>query len=386
MNDRKKSRSSSFKLSFGLVVAVVVAGIGAFFLGHGRRQAVAEEAHSRSEEAALGPYVEVAPARTAPAVRGLTLSGEVHAFRESTLFAKVSGYLKMVRVDKGDKVREGEVLGVIEAPEVEQQIASKRADVALKKLTDARYAGLVQNGVISQQDKERSQADLDIATADLATLGALRGYQIIRAPFEGVITARYADPGALLQAATSSQSALPLVRIADIARVRVFVYLGQKEALLVHEGDPADVWTDADPDKRVQAKVARFSKELDPRTRTMLTEIELDNRDAHLYPGAFVRVTLTLADRPTILVPADSLFYDDGKSNVAVVRDGRAHYVTVDVADTDGKTVRLRQGAVQADELVVLHPGDEVPNDIRVRIAEKKAPPAASGAPVKASR
>jgi RND family efflux transporter MFP subunit len=379
MNDRKKSRRESFKLSLGLVVAVVVAGVAAFLLGHGRHQAVAEEAHARTQEASLGPFVEVTSARAAPAVRGLTLSGEVHAFRESTLYAKVSGYLKLVRVDKGDAVREGEVLGVIEAPEVEQQIASKRADVAVKKLTDSRYAGLVQNGVVSQQDRERSQADLKIATADLASLDALRGYQVIRAPFDGVITARYADPGALLQAATSNQSALPLVRIADIAHLRVFVYLGQKEALLVHEGDPVDVWTDADPDRRVQAKVARFAKELDLRTRTMLTEIELDNRDARLYPGAFVRAALTLVDRPAVVVPADALFFSDGKSVVAVVRDGHARYVVVDVAETDGKAVRLRQGSVQPNDVVVVHPGDEVPDGARVRIAEK--PPAPAPAP-----
>jgi hypothetical protein len=106
--------------------------------------------------------------------------------------------------------------------------------------------------------------------------------------------------------ATQSQSALPLVRIADIERVRVLVYLGQGEALLVHEGDSATVWTDAEPERKTLAKVARFSKELEPRTRTMLTEIELDNREARLYPGAFVRVSLTLADRPSILVPAGS--------------------------------------------------------------------------------
>jgi RND family efflux transporter MFP subunit len=374
MTTHTKSRFESFKLSLGLVVAVLAAGVGAFLLGHGRHQAVVEEAHARADEASLGPYVEVATARAAPAIRGLTLSGEVHAFRESTLFAKVSGYLKLVRVDKGDPVREGEVLGVIETPEVEQQIASKKADVAIKKLTDARNAGLVKTGIVSQQDKDRSEADVQIATADLAGLDTLRGYQVIRAPFTGVITARYADPGALLQAATSNQSALPLVRIADIARLRVFVYLSQNEALVVHEGDSAEVWTDADPGQRVQAKIARFSKELDPRTRTMLTEIELDNKDGRLYPGAFVRATLTLADRPTVVVPADALFFDSGKSNVAVLKDGHARYVAVDVADTDGKVVRLRQGAVHAGDVVVVHPGDEVPDGAKVRIAEKPAP------------
>jgi RND family efflux transporter MFP subunit len=386
MSHQSIARSGSFKLPLGLLLAVAIAGGGALLLGEGRHQAVAEQARSRAEEANLGPFVEVVEARTAPPVRSLTVSGEVHAFRESTLFAKVSGYLKLVRVDKGDVVREGDVLGVIEAPEVEQQIASKKADVALKKLTDARYSGLATDGVVSRQDKDRAQADLEIATADLAALAALRGYQVIRAPFAGVITARYADPGALLQAATSSQSALPLVRIADIERVRVFVYLGQKEALLVHTGDSAEVWTDAQPEQRVQARVARFSKELDPRTRTMLTEIELDNRDARLYPGAFVRAALTLADRPTVVVPADAIFFEAGKSTVAVLRDGHARYVPVDIADTDGKSVRLREGAVRSGEAIVVHPGDEVPDGARVRVAEKAAIAPPAGTSSKASR
>src|SRR5262249_42143836 len=194
-----------------------------------------------------------------------------------------------VRVDRGDRVEQNEVLGVIEVPEVEQEALPKRADLAMKKLTDSRYRSLAGEGVVSQQDTDRAAADLRIATADLARLEALRGYQVIRAPFAGTITARYADPGALLQAATSTQSALPLARVADLDRVRIDVYLGQKEALRVHVGDPVSVVVDhrAAP---FEAKISRFEKELDPRTRTMLTEVELDNREAELYPGTFVHV------------------------------------------------------------------------------------------------
>jgi RND family efflux transporter MFP subunit len=312
--------------------------------------------------------VEVAEARGAPPQRKITLSGEVHAFRESTLFAKVSGYLKLVRVDKGDRVADGEVLGVIEAPEVEEQIASKKADLAIKKLTDARYHDLAPSGVVSQQELDQAKAQVDIANADLATLNALRGYQVIRAPFAGIITARYADPGALLQAATSSQSALPLVRIADIDRVRVFVYLAQIDALRVHEGDPVEVWSDAHPEQHVQASVARFAKELDPRTRTMLTEVELDNREARFYPGVFVRVSLTLADSPSVVVPADAIFFDAGKSKVALAREGKARFVAVDVLETDGKNARLLPGTVDDGDRVILHPGDEVSDGAPVRV------------------
>jgi RND family efflux transporter MFP subunit len=362
------SRRGFGKLHAVLILLVGILGGVAFLLAQGRRRAEAEEARARADEAARGQFVEVAEARRSPPQRKVTLSGEVHAFHESTLFAKVSGYLKLVRVDKGDHVADGEVLGVIEAPEVEQQIASKKADVAIKKLTDARYHGLATAGVVSQQDLDQAKAQVNIATADLAALNALRGYQVIRAPFAGIITARYADPGALLQAATSSQAALPLVRIADIDRVRVFVYLGQGDALRVHEGDPAEVWSDAHPEQHIQASVARFAKELDPRTRTMLTEIELDNRDAHLYPGAYMRVGLTLADIASIVVPADAIFFDAGKSKVALARDGKAHFVAVDMMETDGKNARLLPGTLDEGDRVILHPSDEVSDGAPVRV------------------
>src|SRR5262249_9448856 len=153
------------------------------------------------------------------------------------LYAKVSGYLKVVRVEKGDHVKEGELLGVIESPETEHDVASKKADLAVKKLTDKRYKSLAESGIVSEQDRDRAAADVEIAAAELLRVSALRGYELIRAPFAGIITARYADPGALLQAATSSQSALPLVDVTDSARLRIFVYLAQQDALFVHEGD-----------------------------------------------------------------------------------------------------------------------------------------------------
>src|SRR5262252_1266392 len=368
-------------LHAALILSVGVLGGTALFLAQGRRHAEAEEARARADEAAHGPFVEVAEARRAPPQRKLVLSGEVHAFRESTLFAKVSGYLKLVRVDKGDRVGDGEVLGVIEAPEVEEQIASKKADVAIKKLTDARYHGLATAGVVSQQELDQAKAQVNIATADLAALNALRGYQVIRAPFAGIITARYADPGALLQAATASVSALPLVRIADIDRVRVFVYLAQVDALRVHEGDPAEVWSDANPQQHVQASVARFAKELDPRTRTMLTEIELDNREARFYPGVFVRVSLTLGDVPSVLVPADAVFFEAGQSKVALAQGGKARFVGIDVLETDGKNARLTPGAVDEGDKVILHPSDEVSDGAPVRVGSGRPQAATSARP-----
>jgi RND family efflux transporter MFP subunit len=374
-----KGSNGHYDVVFHLIgVAIVAAAItGGVALASSRRQAVAREADARVEALRAGPLVETAAVKPAPPGRTVTLTGEVHAFRQTTLFAKVSGYLKLVRVDKGDRVKAGDVLGVIEAPEVEQDVASKQADVAIKKLTEARLKALVKSGVVSQQEMDRAAADVNIANAELARLSALRGYEVIRAPFAGIVTARHADQGALLQAATASQAALPLVDVADISRVRVYVYLAQSEALFVREGDAAIVWAEERPDRRVTATVTRLAKQLDPRTRTMLTEVDIENQTGKdgaplFYPGTFVHVSLTLATPPSLMLPAQALVMRAGKPFVATVKDGHAVFVAVAIGDTDGQFVRVQSGVGPGDE-VVLHPGDDVVDGAVVRVAPRTA-------------
>ena len=363
-------RSKNLVFHFAGVVLLVLAAAAALYLATTRHKAEAHETSARAEELAKGPRVTVAPVTKLPPGRLVTLPGEVHAFRESTLYAKVSGYLKYIRVDKGDRVKAGDVLGVIEAPELEQQARSKQADVAIRKLTDARYKMLEKNGLVSTQDAERAQADLTIANADLAQLQALQGYQVIKAPFDGVITARRADEGALLQAATSSQSALSLVDVADIKRVRIFLYLAQADALFVREGDPVTLWTEERPEAKVNATVTRFAKELDARTRTMLTEVDIDNSTtAPLYPGTFVRASLTLATPESLAIPADALAFRKGSPAVAVLRDGRAVVVPVEAGDTDGRLVHIKSGVSEGDR-IILHPGDDVADGTPVQVVE----------------
>ncbi len=371
-------RGRSVLFYFGGLLLLVGAFVASMTLAATKKHAETVEADARHAELGAGPLVQVAQVEKAPPTRTVTLSGEVTAYRQATLYAKISGYLKMVRVDKGDRVRAGEVLGVMEAPEVEQEVASKQADLAIKKLTDARYNSLAASGIISQQDRERATADVNIASADLSRLNALRGYEVIRAPFDGVVTARHADPGALLQAATSTQGALPLVDVADLTRVRVYVHLAQSEALFVHEADPVLVWTDERPDQKVKATITRFSRDLDTRSRTMLTEIELDNREAGLYPGTFVRVRLELAAAPALAVPEDALAFRGGKTMAARVEGGKAKLVPVELGGTNGKTVRIVDGLREGDT-VVLHPGDEVIDGAQIRVAPR--PVASTGPP-----
>jgi RND family efflux transporter MFP subunit len=372
MSNVRKPRHVVFH-AFGLfiVAGAVAASVS---LSAAKKRAEASDVSAREAELREGPLVAVASVEKAPPKRTITLPAEVHAYRQATLYAKVSGYLKLVRVDKGERVRSGEVLGVIEAPEVEQQVLSKQADLAIKKLTDARYRMLARNGLVSQQEMERAQADVSIANADLLALQTIRGYQVIRAPFDGVVTARYADPGALLQAATGSQSALPLVDVAELSRVRVQVHLAQTEALFVKDGDPVDVWTDERPNARVHGTVTRRSQSIDAKTRTKLVEVDLENKDGVLFPGTIVRAQLAIDAPDSLRVPADALVVRGGTTSVARVTGGHATFVRVEVVDSDGARVRVH-GELEPGATIVLHPGDDVVDGAAVRVAP---PPAAA--------
>lgn len=339
--------------------ALIVALVAVVALGASKKGAETREAKERQSELAAGPVVQTALVKRDAGGRTVTFSAEARAYKQTTLYAKVSGYLRYIRVDKGDRVKQNDVLGVVESPETESQVSSQQADLAIKKLTNQRQALLARQGLAAEQDVDQAQANVAIANAALAGLQALRGYETIRAPFDGIVTARYADPGALLQAATSSVNAQPLVDVADIDRLRITLFLGQSEASFVHEGDTVDVWSDERPEPKLQAKVTRFSHALDARTRTMVTEVELDNKDHVFFPGTFVHARLKLATPPSLVMPADALLYRDGKSQVVVVKNGRATFVPADVDVPDGQTVRVVSG-LQEGDVVVLHPSDEI--------------------------
>ncbi|WP_394838193.1 efflux RND transporter periplasmic adaptor subunit [Pendulispora rubella] len=366
---KQPKRNAAFHIGGIILVAVAVLGVITFTVR--KRSAEANERDARQAEVAQGVLVQAAPVAKTQAGRSITLTGEVYPMRRATLYAKVSGYVREVRTDKGQKVRAGDVLGVLQSPETQQDLLRAQADLNNRKLVEQRYQSMVKQGLVTQQALEQAQADRGIAQAEQQRVEVLQGYQVIRAPFDGVVTARYADPGSLLQAATASQAALPLVEIADMAKVRVRVFLAQNEALFVHENDPVSLWTDQFPDRKISATVTRFARDLDPKTRTMLTEIEVDNKEGALFPGVFVRVKLDLATPPAVTMPADSLVFRGGKSFAFVVRDNKAALVPVSAGDTDGINVYLREGLNPGDQ-VILHPGDDVIEGARVRVAQKE--------------
>lgn len=217
-----------------------------------------EEEKSRKQALAKGRIVRVATAKKAPESRSVVLLGEARPYASVTLYAKISGYLQDIRVDKGDRVKADQVIAVIESPELNRQYAAALADAKNKRADAERQKYLLKSGSTSEQTAETAETAAQVAEQTALSLKAQKDYEVIRAPFAGTITARYADPGALLQAATSSQTAaLPVVALSQIDHLRVYVYPDQKTASSVQVGDRVEVMDVTRPDVKVSVIVRR---------------------------------------------------------------------------------------------------------------------------------
>jgi RND family efflux transporter MFP subunit len=342
---------------FGVVI-LVAAVLGWFVMHADRASALREARDARAQEVARGPVVQTTVIDPGGNTRQVRLLGDVRPYQVATLYAKVSGYLDRITVDKGDRVKAGDLIAHIESPELDHQYAGALADLRNKRTILKRAKALLRNRDVPQATADNAQRDVTVAEATAQQLASLMGYQTVRAPFDGIITARYADPGALVQSAeTNQQNALGLVRIADDSRLRVYVHVPQAEASFVRDGQKAIVEDAGDPSLKTDATITRSAGALDEATRTLLTEIDIP-RDGHGYaplPGSAVYVTLDIPVQALPQVPATALILRDGKDAVAVIGpDNKVHLVAVQVVQTDGRNARI-SGAVRAGQRIALN-------------------------------
>jgi RND family efflux transporter MFP subunit len=353
---------------------VIVMLLFVLWLHHRHTSADDHERAAREHELALGPRITVSAARKAPPTRQISLPGEVRPWRVAVVYARVSGYLDQLFVDRGDRVTKDQILGRVTTPETELQLNPLEANLKTKQAIANRLRPLVPKGLVSQQDLDTADADVQAAQSDVDRLRAFKGFEAVRAPFSGIVTQRYVDVGALMPAPTgSTQSAQPLVDVADVSTVRVVVYVGQRDATGVHVGDHVTIARDDDPTHPIAAQVSRIPVDLDLRTRTMWVEADVPNASGQLYPGSFVTVTLDVPAPAGVLVPSDSIALVAGKPSIAIVKDNVVHFVPVEVTDDDGRSARVIKG-VQAGELVANRISDELRDNGRVR-AQAMQPP-----------
>ncbi|MCP3097854.1 efflux RND transporter periplasmic adaptor subunit [Myxococcus sp. K15C18031901] len=336
-----------------LVLASVLAVV---LLALHRRSVDQAGADARRRAVDRGPTVLVTKVEEGKASQRVTLPGEARPFLSTTLYAKIPGFLQEIHIDKGMRVEKGEVLAILWSPETEQDVRAAETDYKLRSQLAARANALSKVGVMSRQDREVADAQLRTSLETLRRTREIHSYQVIEAPFSGLVTARYADPGALIPAATgSTQAAQPIVDLADTSTLRITVYLGQNAAASVRVGDKATVWTDDQPNRRLGARVSRVAGQLEPSTRTMLTEIWLDNREVGILPGTFLQVELEVPTPPFPSVPDAAVIVRSGQVRAAVVENDKIRLVPIVVGTSDGSRTQVKDG---------LKPGQLVASDL----------------------
>jgi RND family efflux transporter MFP subunit len=355
-------------LTIGTVILLFAAVLGVLGLAFSRRAAEAKERQQRAVAQDNGPVVRLAPVELSNAERTLGIPGEVRGWNQATLYSKVAGYVREVKVDKGSAVKKGQLLARLESPETDQQVLGARADLQLKTVQAERARKLRPQGFIAQQDLDNAESALAVAKATLQQLVATQSYEQVRAPFDGVVTARYVDPGALVAAGTASNQAVqPLFDVADMRTVRVQVYVGQDDASDIRPGVPVSISLPDDPGHPIDAKVTRTAQGLDARTRTMLVEVDVPNEPVRLYPGSYVNVKLRFPGRRTPLIPGEALAWRGDVVYVARLdTDNRVKFVRIQPGEDNGRQVQVLSG-LQGGEQVVLNPSAELSDGDRVQ-------------------
>ena len=336
--------------------------------------------------------------------RSIELPGDVVGFYEAALHSKVTGYLKTISVDKGDSVKAGQVLAEIEVPELRSNLERSQARLEIERITYDRLKQVQKSDarLISQQDVDMAYAKYREAEAAVGVLQTMYGYTKIIAPFDGVITGRFADPGALIRAGggdigVDETSGLispgategagghrggggPILTIADLDKLRVYMYVPEASYPFIHQGTPASLRFEEFPDRVFKGTVARYASSLDLATRTMLTEVDIDNPNRMVYPRSYAHVTIGLVRHPDALsVPVSAIQGSGDSTRLLVVNNGRLVEVPVKTGINNGAYIEVTSG-LSAHSLVVatysntLNPGQQV--DYRIQNGNVQVTPA----------
>jgi RND family efflux transporter MFP subunit len=346
-----------------------------------------------TKEQAIPTVALVAPQRGGGA-RELVLPGNVDAFYTAAIHSQVSGYVREWRKDIGAIVKRGDVLAVVDTPELDQSItvaesdlAKAKANMALANVTAERWDSLRSSAAVSQQAADEKDADararaaeVDAAAASLERLKAQKAFSNIVAPFDGVVTARNVDVGALVK--SDADSGAPLFTVSDIHKMRIYVPVPETYSAEIKDGMTASLELPEYPDRKFAATVATTSHAIDKKARVLTVELLADNADGALSPGSFARVHFELPpDKQTIRIPASALLYRNNQIEVGVVDpEGHVTLKAVRIARDLGDEVEISSG-LNESERVVVNPPDSINPGETVRIMDAQADaPATAGA------
>jgi membrane fusion protein, multidrug efflux system len=335
------------------------------------------------------PTVGVIHPRHGDMVRTIELPGDAVGIYEVALHAKVTGYLQSISVDKGDWVKAGQVLAQLEVPELHSNLARAQASMEIARITYDRLRRVQSSDprLVSQEDVDMALAKYQETQAAMRTLQTMVKYTQIVAPFDGVITGRFADPGALIRAGggdfgLDETSGLispgategagghrtgggPILTMADIDRLRVYVYVSEESYPLIRRGTPALLRFDEFPHRVFKGSVVRFATSLDLATRTMLTEVDLNNPSRVIYPRSYAHVTLELVRHPDALsVPTAAIQGSGDSARVLVVKQGHLFKVPVSIGINEGSRVEITSGLTDKSLVVATYSSALSPGEV----------------------
>jgi RND family efflux transporter MFP subunit len=378
----KRSRKSSLVLA---IAAIVVAAL----LGSGIWSRVKANTTLRAEttQAALTAVSVVSPKQTAPADE-IILPGNVQPFITSPIYSRTNGYLKKWYFDIGAHVKQGQLLAVIETPEVDQQLQQARsnlltaqANLELASVTKNRYQGLLKSNAVSQQDVDNAvgtyNANKSIVEADKAAVeqySALASFEKIYAPFDGVITARNTDIGDLINSGSGTGVKTDLFHIAQPGKLRVYVNVPEEYSQGIKTGMIADLSLAEFPGRKFQGKLVRTAEAINVTTRTLLIEIDLENPSGTLLSGSYAEVHLAVPTKPsTFLLPVNTLIFRSEGLHVGVVKDGKVALTAVTPGHDFGNEIEIVAG-LKPDDQVIINPPDSIVSGQAVQIVQATLP------------
>ncbi len=377
-----------------VVLAVgIIALLAAIVFGLLRRDEQEHQLDASTKESAM-LTVNVTRPSASTSTSQLSLPGNTQAFEDTPIYARTNGYLQAFYVDIGQHVTKGQLMAIIETPEVDEQLQvaqadlkSSQADLALANTTSERYQNLLKQDSVSKQETDvavsgatAKKAAVEASQANVRRLQQLQSFEHIFAPFSGVVTARNTDTGALINAGSGSAQPKDLFRIASTNQLRVFVAVPETYAPQIHNGDTAALTLDEYPGQQFTGMVTRNSSAIDTASRTLNVEVDVNNAAGKLLPGAYSTVHFNIPQQMRMLsVPANTLLFRAEGLRVGVVRNGHVHLQPITVGKDNGSTLEIATGLSASDEIVV-DPSDSLAEGQPVHVGQSSREPAGARA------
>ncbi len=397
-------RRTGLKLSVFAILMAIALIAGFLLVSHNASEREKTLADQTTVTASEPPMVDVVSVQDAPPTQSLMLPGDTRAWYETTIYARVNGYVGNWFSDIGDTVKKGQILATIETPELDDQLAAAKAklkaaqaevrvqqsNAAFAKTTYDRWWNSPK-GVVSQQERDEKKAEYDssvahenaaesqvnLAQAEIDSLIALAQFKQVTAPFDGTITARRIDIGGLVTAGSTS-STTSLYTVAQSQKIRVFVDVPESASVQMIEGTPAQITADEFPGRVFHGTVSRNSRAIDTTSKTLKVEVDISNPNLVLLPGMYVHVSFQLKQSGLLEIPASAIVFRSAGPQVATVdSQGKVSFHNVTIASDQGDVVEIGAG-ISAGQDVALNIGDQITDGDLVAATRAQSPAVAS--------